>query len=297
MPGRRSPDPGTDRRGRAVHRLTLGLGRVVLAGLGHRVVVEGLHHLPRTGPVVLASTHCAYPDPLPLALAVRRAGRWPRFLARHDVWDSPLLGAAMDAMGHVPVDRAAPAGAYLAARRLLSAGELVALFPEAGISYSYAVRPLMRGAVALARETGAPIVPTVVWGTQRTMMVGVTEHGGDPPADWTRGRRFDVRFGEPVQVPPGADLTEQTRALGRLLTTQLEALQREPWHRPRPGELAPWYPAHLGGQAPDRGVASAWDAVLSSAVSPDWGPPLPDGPPAPPRPSGPPTGAWTDRFR
>ena len=62
----------------------------------------------------------------------------------------------MDGMRHVPVDREAPAAAYLAARRLLREGEAVGIFPEAGISYSYAVRSLMRGPAALARETGAP---------------------------------------------------------------------------------------------------------------------------------------------
>ena len=62
-------------------------------------------------------------------------------------------------MQHIPVDRQAPAHAYLRARRMLREGEAVGGFPEAGISFSYTVRPLMRGLVALARETGAPVVP------------------------------------------------------------------------------------------------------------------------------------------
>ena len=62
-------------------------------------------------------------------------------------------------MRHVPVDREAPAAAYLKARRLLRDGEVVCVFPEGGISAAYVVRALMPGAVALARETGAPLVP------------------------------------------------------------------------------------------------------------------------------------------
>ena len=42
---------------------------------------------------------------------------------------------------------------------------------------------------------------------------------------------------------------------------------------PAPGEDAPWYPAHLGGHAPDRAEALGLDDVPRSAVPPTWGPP------------------------
>ena len=57
----------------------------------------------------------------------------------------------------------------------------------------------------------------------------------------------------------------------------LEEIQQLPEHRPAPGEYAPWYPAHLGGNAPDRAEARGLDTVPRSAVAPTWGPPvLPD---------------------
>ena len=52
----------------------------------------------------------------------------------------------------------------------------------------------------------------------------------------------------------------------------LEELQQRPHHRPGAGEVAPWYPAHLGGHAPDRLAATALDHVPTSAVPPTWGP-------------------------
>ena len=85
-----------------------------------------------------------------------------------------------------------------------------------------------------------------VWGTQRIFSVGDPA----PPVDWTRGRRVDLAFGAPLYVGPGDDLTERTHELGHALTGLLEGLQRLPHHRPRPGEVATWYPAHLGGHAP-----------------------------------------------
>jgi hypothetical protein len=57
------------------------------------------------------------------------------------------------------------------------------------------------------------------------------------------------------------------------MTELLEDLQRHPDHVPAPGQHAPWYPAHLGGQAPTRAEALALDSVPKTAVPPSWGPP------------------------
>lgn len=256
------------------YRLAVGLGHVTLRAMDVRIHVEGAHHIPRRGPVILASTHGAYPDFLAVAKAGRDRGRFVRFMTRHQSWGTVWSAHALDRMRHIPVDRAAPAGAYLGARRLLLDGEAVGTFPEAGISHSFAVRPLMRGTGALARETGATVVPVAQWGLQRVYTVGRPVNGLEQPPDLRRGRRVDVLCGEPMQVAPGADLTEWTRGLGATLTTMLEELQLRPEHRPGAGEYAPWYPAHLGGHAPDRREALGLDEVPRAAVLPTWGPPL-----------------------
>lgn len=247
------------------YRTTVALGRVLFGALGLRLHVEGAEHLPRTGPVVLAANHIGFLDFMTIAAAGRERDRFVRFLTRHDVWDAPVAGRAMTGMRHVPVDREAPAAAYLHARRLLREDEAVTLFPEAGISYSLTIRSLMPGAVRLAQETGVPLVPLVQWGTQRIWSVGQR-----PSA--RRGRRVDLRFGPPMHVPPEADPRAVTAELGLTLTAMLEELQRRPHHVPSSAEQAPWYPAHLGGHAPDRAAAAALDEVPRSAVPPVWGP-------------------------
>lgn len=252
------------------------LGRLALRGLSLSTRWDGLEHLPRSGPVLLAANHVSYPDFVFVQQAALERARLVRFMCRHDIWASRGVAHAMDRMRHIPVDREAPAGAYLRARALLREGEAVCAFPEAGISYSYTVRPLMRGVASLARETGVPVVPVAVWGSQRLYSVGrphaVTGKG--PTPDWTRRRLVDVRFGEPFVIGPDADLTDSTHEVGHRLTAMLEGLQQLPEHRPRPGEYAPWYPAHLGGHAPDRREAMTLDSVPRSAVLPSWGPPL-----------------------
>lgn len=257
-----------------VYRATNLLGRGALGLLGIRTTWTGIEHLPRSGPVLLAATHVSYPDFVMIQQAASTRGRFVRFMCRHDIWHVPLVHRAMEAMRHVPVDRAAPAAAYLRARRLLGDDQAVCAFPEAGISYSYTVRSLMPGAAALARETGVPIVPVTVWGSQRIWSVGRAVDGRPPAPSWARGRLVDVRFGEPLVVGPRDDLVATTQQLGHELTKTLEELQQLPEHRPRPGERAAWYPAHLGGHAPDRAEARELDSVPRSAVPPTWGPPL-----------------------
>lgn len=249
-----------------IHALATGLGLAAIRALDIDVHWSGVDHLPTDGPALLASTHVAYVDFPFIQRAAMTRGRRLRFMCRHDVWNNRAVGWAMDRMRHIPVDRQVPAHAYLRARSLLRDGEAVCGFPEAGISYSFTVRPLMRGIAALARETGVPVVPVAVWGPQRLYTVGNPE----PPPDLTRGRRVDIAFGEPIE--PGQDLTAWTHALGHRLTNLLEGLQRMPEHRPRPGEVAPWYPAHLGGSAPTREEALALDVVPNAAVRPSWGP-------------------------
>ena len=262
-----------------VYRLTVGAGRLALRALGVTTRVVGAEGLPASGPVLLAANHVGYPDFVFVARGALDRQRYVRFMCRHDIWDVPVVHRAMSAMQHVPVDRQAPAAAYLRARRLLSEGEAVCAFPEAGISYSYTVRSLMPGVAALARETGLPIVPVTVWGSQRIWSVGRVVDGRKPGPSLARGRLVDVRFGEPLVVAPGADVVAVTRELGERLTATLEELQRLPEHRPRAGEIAPWYPAHLGGHAPDRAEAAALDSVPRSAVRPTWGPPTTVDPP------------------
>ncbi len=251
------------------------LGRAALRALAVDVRWTGAEHVPRTGPVILASTHGSYPDFVFIQRAALTRGRYVRFMTRHDVWSQRVVAAAMTGMRHIPVDRQAPAGAYVRARGLLGDGEAVGVFPEAGISYSYTVRSLMRGVAALARETGAPVVPLAIWGAQRIWSVGPPdERGREPRPDLrTRGRRVDIAFGEAFDVGPDEDPREVTTALGHRLTDLLEGLQTQPHHVPPPADRSPWYPAHLGGSAPTRLEAGAIEIVPRSAVPPTWGPP------------------------
>lgn len=261
--------------GERVYRSVIRSGKALLRALDLTVRSSGQEHVPTDGPVVLAANHVSFPDFLFVGQALLDR-RLVRFMCRADIWDAPLpgkpVGRGMEAMRHIPVDRTAPAAAYLRARSLLRESEAVCVFPEGGISAAYVVRAMMPGAVALARETGAPLVPVSLWGSQRLWAQKRALDAPFPKPDLTRGRTVDVRFHEPMHVAADADLVETTRALGRRLHDGLEELQQHAEHRPRPGEYAPWHPAHLGGHALDRAESFGIDRMPRSAVWPTWGP-------------------------
>ena len=242
------------------YALVVRLGRVLFRLLGLRVTVVGADRVPATGPVVLVANHVSFLDFLLLGLVGEERGRRVRFLARHELWGPRLVGAAMRRMGHVPVDREAPAHAYLLARDALRRGEVVGIFPEAGVSRSFTVRGMMPGAVALAAETGAVLVPVGLWGGQRLLTAGVR------PA-LRRNVPVDIEVGRPRRVAPGTDVRRGTRQLGGELQRLLEGLQRRPGQQPAPGTRPTWHPRHLGGGAPSVAEASLAETLPRSAVA------------------------------
>lgn len=243
----------------------IAAGRALFRALDLRIHLTGAELVPAEGPVVLAGNHVSFLDFLLLGHAARPSGRRVRFLARHDVWQHPIARPLMTSMRHVPVDRTAPAAAYLRARALLRDGEAVGVFPEAGISTSYTIRALMPGAVALARETGAPLVPVAMWGPQRI----ATAHR---PWDLTRGRPITIEVGAPLDVHGAATVDAGIRRLGARLQSMVDRLQQSPRHQPEPAEHAPWHPAHLGGHAPTILQARLAESLPGSATPPTWAP-------------------------
>lgn len=244
-----------------VYRLAIATSRLLFRLLGLRIRVDGAEHLPRSGPAIVVSNHVSFLDFVFVGLAARPSGRFIRFLTRYDVWHKALVGPAMIAMRHVPVDRAAPAGAFLEARAALIRGEIVGVFPEAGISRSFTVRALMPGAVALSRSTGAPVLLVAVWGPQRIATAGL-------PISLRRGRAVSVAVSPPTTLPTGGSVQDATVELGRQLQELVTGVQQSHPDQPRRGRCDDRHPAHLGGTAPTASDAAVDADVPRTAVHP-----------------------------
>jgi len=123
---------------------------------------EDLDRIPREGPSIVACNHASYLDPFANAYAVMEAGRRPRFIAKAELFEIPIVGMALRGAKQIPVVRGSRDGsALVAAERALDAGEVVVIYPEGTVTDRPDHLPMAgkTGAVRLALASGAPIVP------------------------------------------------------------------------------------------------------------------------------------------
>jgi 1-acyl-sn-glycerol-3-phosphate acyltransferase len=149
--------------------------KVALTPLMHvvfRVRVEGRDHVPRKGPVILASNHHSFIDSVFLPLVVHRR---VTFVAKAEYFESRKTAWFFRAVGMIPLKRdggSASERALLAAREVLEAGGVLGIYPEGTRSPDGRLYKGHTGAARLARETGAPIVPVAQFGTARVQPIG-----------------------------------------------------------------------------------------------------------------------------
>lgn len=217
--------------------------KALFRALDLRLDLRGGEHVPRTGGAVLASNHISYLDFVFAGLGANPSGRYVRFMAKDTIWSNPVAGPLMRGMKHIPVDRAAGAASLAAGLENVRRGEVVGLFPEATISRSFELKSFKNGAARMAAEGGVPLVPVVVWGTQRLMTKG-------RPRDFSRGKAVSVTVGPPLHPTPTDDVNEVTEQL----RTTMSALLKDAWarypQRPRGADDTWWLPESLGGTAP-----------------------------------------------
>ena len=130
------------------------------------VEYHGLENVPEQGPVIIAGNHPSYLDPVLVMLPIRRV---IRFMAWDALFQVPLLGQVIKALGAFPVDirRGKGEAAYLEACRVLKSGQALGIFPEGQRSERGPMGELRTGVARLAIETGAPIVPVTIGGASR----------------------------------------------------------------------------------------------------------------------------------
>jgi len=224
-------------------RLYSSASRVFEAGFlvaGIDLTVEGVEHLPASGPAIVASNHIGYLDFAFVMLAPPRPRREMAFLARGDLFERRFTGRALRSLGQIPVDEHGdPAGTLRAAREQLERGGILGLHPEGTVNPTFLPIRGKSGAIRLAQQTGAPIIPTSVWGSQRLLTKW------RPPAWPQRGIDVRVTYGEPF-VPPAGPASGSTRELmGRITALVERAIAEED---APPGSW--WVPAEHGGGAP-----------------------------------------------
>ncbi|CPR03785.1 1-acylglycerol-3-phosphate O-acyltransferase [Mycobacterium bohemicum DSM 44277] len=159
-----------------------------------RPKVEGLEHVPSSGPAILASNHLAVMDSFYLPLVVRRR---ITFLAKAEYFTGTgikgrFLAWFYTAVGQVPIDRTnadAAQAALETAERLLGQGKLLGMYPEGTRSPDGRLYKGKTGLARLALHSGVPVIPVAMIGTNVV---------NPPGSKMLRFGRVTVRFGTPM---------------------------------------------------------------------------------------------------
>ena len=135
-----------------------------------RMSFEGLEHVPKQGPFVLAPVHRSFIDfGLVSGVTRQRMG----YMGKESLWKSKLLGSFISMLGAYPVNRGAPDREAL--RRtlaLLERGEPLVLFPEGTRRSGPVIEHLHEGAAFVASRAGVPVVPVGIGGSERALPKG-----------------------------------------------------------------------------------------------------------------------------
>src|SRR5215213_74874 len=178
-------------RDRGVNPLVYWLARAVLQPFFHlyfRMARIGREHVPESGPVIFAANHRSFLDPFVIGTIARRP---MYYVAKDELFRHPVVAWLLSALGAFPVRRGAGDRDMLeTAKTILARGECVLIFPEGTRTRPGALGRPKRGVGRLALETGAPVVPVAVFGTEAVRR------------GWRiRPHKVRIRVGSPLRFP------------------------------------------------------------------------------------------------
>jgi glycerol-3-phosphate dehydrogenase (NAD(P)+) len=183
----------------------------------------GGEEVPRRGPLLLAANHRSFLDPFVIGALVRRP---VYYVAKRELFARRSQAWLLRSLGAFPIDRGrSDEDAMATAKQILRRGDCVVIFPEGTRVRKGPLGAPRRGVGRLALETGAPVVPVAVIGTDQVRR------------GWrVRPRKVRVRFGRITQLPR---MQEVSPSLAAAATGRVWACVALQWE---------W----LGGQTPPR---------------------------------------------
>ncbi|HEX2047885.1 MAG TPA: lysophospholipid acyltransferase family protein [Acidimicrobiales bacterium] len=193
----------------------------VVAKVLWRISFEGVEHVPKQGPFVLAPVHRSFIDfGLVSGVTRRRMG----YMGKESLWKSKLLGGFISMLGAYPVNRGAPDREAL--RRtldLLERGEPLVLFPEGTRRSGPTIEHLHEGAAFVASRAGVPVVPVGIGGSERALPKG---------KKLPRPVKIHIIVGQPLVPEPIAEgARHPSRRAVKELTVQLQHVLQDLFDR------------------------------------------------------------------
>jgi 1-acyl-sn-glycerol-3-phosphate acyltransferase len=166
-----------------------------------RMRVSGAENVPKEGAAILTANHKSFWDSFFLGVCTQRH---LRFMAKTELIQG-RFGSLLVRLGAFPVKRGeADADALETAREVLRQGGLLALFPEGTrVRDPDELGDPKRGAGRLALESGAPLVPAAISGSEDLFAGGVP-----------KPKRVQVSIAEPIPVD---EIEASPEAAGELM--------------------------------------------------------------------------------
>ena len=193
--------------------------------------MEGTEHIPLEGPVIIASNHSSYLDPISLAWVADARRRKVRFLAKEQLFSKPGFGQLLSATNQIPVARGKQdaANALNEAVGALHDGACVAVFPEGTISLDLEPMVGKTGTARLAQQAGVAVTPVGMWGAHRIMFKGRRPN----PEPFVAQVAV---VGAPILVAPDDDIREATDRIMQGICDCVQRARSIYPQRPRRGD-------------------------------------------------------------
>ena len=202
---------GRDRRkARAVSYEATALAVGPVLGSAFRLTIVAPERIPAVGPLVVVANHESNLDGFVLISVF--AGRRLTFLSAARLFERPVIGRYLRAMGALPVEEErANVASFRSALAILAEGGAVAVFPQGGIDRD----EIQGGAAYLTLKANAALLPLRLAGTRKAL-----------PPGWGRPclARITVRVGMPVpalEMANGSPTTNAAVAAGTRLIGEL----------------------------------------------------------------------------
>jgi 1-acyl-sn-glycerol-3-phosphate acyltransferase len=172
------------------------IARGIIHGISRvlwRVRARGAEQSPRSGALIVAANHRSYLDPPILGAFFPRQ---VSYMAKSELFDIPIFGTLIAAVGAYPVSRNGSARAAIKrSLEVLKSGRTIGIFPE-GTRNPDGSAQLRQGVALLASLADCPVVPAALVGT----------------ADAMRLRQIKVAYGAPMRLPEGRKATRDDLA-------------------------------------------------------------------------------------